>query len=625
MKSVSEAQGRAWLSQLMWMLVDLALWLVMLWVARWVRNDLEGPASLALDAEALLVTVGTLGTAVLVGSFSGLYSPIRRVWPGSPRETVVLFLVHLTAAVVGFVLAAIAMPGELMPRSTPLIAGAFVLGIATIARAVWRWAWPQLRPGPRPERILIFGAGSRAFQLLNTLPAANQSRRVPYRPVALFADEESAVGKLIHGIRALPTTEKELQSTIERTAATSLLIVTDEPAEPETIEMIKSVCDDEQVRVLVLPGESELTEIEQQAPLGAQLREINVSDLIGREALELDESGLQSVLEGRRVLVTGAGGSIGSELCRQVHRFNPAELIMLDRDEGGLHATQLSLTNTALLDGRDTVLTDIRDVKTLKAIFLERRPEVVLHAAALKHQPLLERYPTEAVQTNVLGTQNVLDAAAHCGAEIVVNVSTDKAANPTSVLGQSKRVAERLTAEMARKWPAMWVSVRFGNVFGSRGSVIETFNRQIEEGGPVTVTDPEVERFFMTIPEAAQLVLQATAVGRSGETLVLEMGKPVKISELARSLIRLHGKEDIVEIVYTGLRPGEKISEELVDDRETPQVGDRHELITEVTVAPYALSEGVRTATHDEDAARRFLERRGGSGIKASAGSRAQE
>ena len=234
--------------------------------------------------------------------------------------------------------------------------------------------------------------------------------------------------------------------------------------------------------------------------------------------------------------------------------FGLAELIMLDRDESALHAVQLSLTGRALLDGRDVVLCDIRDAEALNQIFLSRRPDVVFHAAALKHLPMLEQYPAEAVKTNVIGTLNVLAAAARADVELLVNISTDKAANPTSVLGYSKRVAERITAAYARSASGNYLSVRFGNVLGSRGSVLTAFAQQIADGGPITVTDPEITRYFMTIEEACQLVVQAGAIGRPGEALVLDMGKPVKILDVAHHLIRLARRP--VKIEFTGLRAG---------------------------------------------------------------------
>ena len=345
--------------------------------------------------------------------------------------------------------------------------------------------------------------------------------------------------------------------------------------------------------------------------------EVDVSELIGRTEVELDHEAIGLNLKGKKVLVTGAGGSIGSEICRQVHAFQPAALYMLDRDEGGLHAVELSIKGEALFRDGDVVLADIRDAQTLTELFCALKPDVVFHAAALKHLALLEQYPTEAVYTNVVGTYNVLQAAAACGASQVVNVSTDKAANPSSVLGTSKRCGERLTAYMAEHHEGLWVSVRFGNVFGSRGSVLSTFQQQIETGGPVTVTDPNVERYFMTIPEASRLVLQAATVGRTGETLVLEMGEPVKIAELARRLIELNRNNGTaaegVGIEFTGLREGEKMSEELVDERETPLVGDRHPMVTEVTVDKWEYEpERIEAALRCPNVAHEFLVAVGG-------------
>ena len=286
-------------------------------------------------------------------------------------------------------------------------------------------------------------------------------------------------------------------------------------------------------------------------------------------------------LAGQRVLVTGAGGSIGSELCRQLYRLRPAELIMLDRDESALHAVELALRGRALLDSEDAVLADIRDAGRVRQVFEQFRPQVVFHAAALKHLPLLERYPAEAVKTNVWGTQAVLDAAAACGVECFVNISTDKAADPVSVLGFTKRITERLTAQMAGQAGGTYLSVRFGNVLGSRGSVLTALSAQIAEGGPVTVTHPEVRRYFMSAAEAVQLVLQAAAIGRGGEALVLDMGHCVRIADLARRLTASACRD--VEIVFTGLRPGEKLTEDLLG-RGEPDYRPCHPLVMHVPV-----------------------------------------
>jgi dTDP-glucose 4,6-dehydratase len=288
---------------------------------------------------------------------------------------------------------------------------------------------------------------------------------------------------------------------------------------------------------------------------------VSIEDLIGRHPVDTEVESIADYLSGRRVLVTGAGGSIGSVLATQIARFNPAELMMLDRDESGLQSVQISIDGHGLLDTRDVILADIRDRATLMAIFADRRPEVVFHAAALKHLPMLEQYPEEAWQTNVLGTLNVLEAAQSVGVKTFVNISTDKAANPTSVLGHSKRAAEMLTAWAAQVTDERYLSVRFGNVIGSRGSMLPTFKKIIEAGGPLTVTHPDVTRFFMTIPEACQLVIQAGGIGKAQEVLILDMGEPVRILEVAQRMIAMSGKD--IEIVFTGLRTGEKLHEEL--------------------------------------------------------------
>ncbi len=302
---------------------------------------------------------------------------------------------------------------------------------------------------------------------------------------------------------------------------------------------------------------------------------------MGRRRVKINLDEISQYLLNRRVLVTGAGGSIGSELCRQLVRFNPAEIIMLDRDESALHEVQLSIYGRALLDTPQTVLADLRDATAINAIFENRKPQVVFHAAALKHLPLLERYPNEAYQTNVLGTLTMLRAARNSGVEVFVNISTDKAANPISVLGYSKRIAERLTADFAYgSGPGKYISVRFGNVLGSRGSVLMSFRDQIAKGGPLTVTHRGVTRYFMTISEAVQLVIQAGAIGSSGEVLVLDMGKPVNIYNVAEQLVRNSSKQIKIEVV--GLRVGEKVHEELFGNGEIDE-RPRHPLISHVS------------------------------------------
>ncbi|GAA4685216.1 hypothetical protein Prum_018780 [Phytohabitans rumicis] len=314
---------------------------------------------------------------------------------------------------------------------------------------------------------------------------------------------------------------------------------------------------------------------------------VPLGDILGRRQADIDLGSVGNHLAGKRVLVVGAGGSIGSEISQQVRDLDPAELTLVDRDESALHAVQLSLYGRALLSTPDTILADLRDAEAIRTIFATRRPQVVFHAAALKHLPLLQRFPGEAVKTNVWGTQTLLDAARDV--ECFVNISTDKAANPTSVLGYSKRITERLTAYAATQFPGRFLSVRFGNVLGSRGSVLTAFQAQAAAGGPITVTHPKVTRYLMTVQEAVHLVIQATAIGQCGEVLVANMGAPVAIEAVARHIAAAHGDASL-DIVYTGLRPGEKLHEDLFGSDEAA-LATRHPLISYVDVPPLDPSE----------------------------------
>ena len=319
--------------------------------------------------------------------------------------------------------------------------------------------------------------------------------------------------------------------------------------------------------VKILPSVTDLTSGKVRV---TDIRDIELADFLNRDEVDIDASSVRSYLTGKRVLVTGAGGSIGSELCRRILEFEPSRLIMMDHDENALHALQLSIEGRALLESPDLVLCDIRDRDAVRTVFEASHPHVVFHAAAHKHVTFLERFPSEGEKTNVQGTKNVLDAAAATGVETFVNISTDKAADPINVLGRTKRQAELMTAQMHQHGEGRYLSVRFGNVLGSTGSVVPTFVDQIEQGKPITVTDPHATRFFMTVSEAVLLVLQAGALGEGGDVLVLDMGEPVSINDLAiRLSLRLRpGTQP--NIVYTGLRPGEKLHEVLVSEDDAP-------------------------------------------------------
>lgn len=432
-------------------------------------------------------------------------------------------------------------------------------------RYVGRLALDKARkPGSGTEPAIIIGGagymGDRFLYTVLTDPPAS-----PIRPPVALLDDDPAKSRL-HlrgGVPVLGGRTTDIARVADRTGA-KLIVIAIGGADSVVLRELTDRGERAGLRVVVtrslmdsMLGESDRVDV----------RDIQIEDLIGRHPVDTNVELIAGYITGKRVLVTGAGGSIGSELCRQLAKFGPRELIMLDRDETGLQLAQLGTVGHGLLDTRDVVLADIRDADLLNAVFEDRRPEVVFHAAALKHLPMLEQYPDEAWKTNVIGSLNVLNAALRVGVTTFVNVSTDKAANPpTSVLGHSKRVAEKLTAWAGDRSGMRYLSVRFGNVIGSRGSMLPTFQALIAAGGPITVTHPEATRYFMTIPEACQLVIQAGGIGRAGEVLILDMGEPVSILEVAKRMIAMSGGN--IEIVFTGLRPGEKLHEDLVGSRE---------------------------------------------------------
>ena len=463
-----------------------------------------------------------------------------------------------------------------IPISTPLVGGVIALLLMFAARYVRRAQRERmLRPRADALPVLVFGAGEAGVRLVRTMLRDPQSA---YLPVGLIDDDPAKRHLRISGVPVVGDRTQLVQAAGDLEVAAVIIAI--RGASSSLVREVQDSAKQVGAECKILPSISEV--LDHRVEL-ADVRDVQVTDLLGRHQVETDIASIAGYITGRRVLVTGAGGSIGSELCRQLHRLSPGELIMLDRDESALHAVQLSIHGRALLDGSDLVLADIRDGEHLRQIFTDRRPEVVFHAAALKHLSLLEQFPGEAVKSNVWGTQTVLEAAAAAGVAKFVNISTDKAADPTSVLGYSKRIAERLTAHVAQRAPGAFVSVRFGNVLGSRGSVLTAFAAQIEAGGPLTVTHPDVTRYFMTVPEAVQLVIQAAAIGGPGEALVLEMGEPVRISDVAKQMAAGSGRD--VQIVYTGLRPGEKLHEDLFG---TGEDGKRslHPLISHVTVPP---------------------------------------
>ncbi len=583
----------------LWTIVDAAIWVGSLAFALWLRLDFA--ITTQFWAPLLVASVFVVSLHIALGWILGPYAIGHEL--GSFEETSEL---ARTTAVSGGILAALILvvPVIALPRSVPITGMALALTGMFAARFLIRSRRAQQAVRiDAAKRAIIFGAGSGGRILVQSLVRDPQSGIVP---VAML-DDDPRKGRLrIAGLRVRGT-RAELARVAERYGATTLVIAVPS-ATSEVVRDLSASAREAGLEVLVLPP---VREIFGGRPTASDLRNLDVADLLGRQPVDLDMAAIADQVTGKRVLVTGAGGSIGSELCRQLSRFAPARLVMLDRDESGLHGTQMSIEGRALLDSDDLALCDIRDVASVHAIFERTRPEVVFHAAALKHLTMLERHPGEAYKTNVVGTLNVLQAAKAVGVETFVNISTDKAARPTCVLGWSKRVAERLTAGFDGHVDGRYISVRFGNVLGSRGSVVIAFMEQIQQGGPVTVTHPDVERYFMLIPEACQLVLQAGAIGAGGEVMVLDMGSPVKIVDVAKTMIDLSGNHGI-DIVYTGLRPGEKLTEELFTPGEQIERSS-HPLISQVHVPALDARQIDTTLVQDDDQVREWMRNRGGS------------
>ena len=422
---------------------------------------------------------------------------------------------------------------------------------------------PRL-PKSGTERVLIVGSNQAAQQLANQICLARGKMR-EYEVVGFVDDDPKHQGMNINGAKILGKSEQIPALVGENDI--DVIIIARRPSYPEEMWQLISTCQKTAAQIKVLPDMIEVMEGRYEDPL--MIRDVNIEDILGRAPVVIDVESCKRILEDRVVLVTGAAGSIGSELCRQILGFEPRLLLALDNNETGLYELNLELSQKEH-PPLELVLADVSDWQKLKGVFQKHRPQVVFHAAAYKHVPMLEGFPDEALRINVMGTVTVSEVAHRYGAERFVLISTDKAVNPSSVMGASKRVGELWINSLAQHSDTTFASVRFGNVIGSRGSVLPTFARQIDLGGPITVTDPEMTRFFMSIPEAVRLVLQAATFSRGKDVFMLEMGEEVSILELAQRMIRLKGLrvDKDIEIVFTGVRPGEKLHEELAYGQE---------------------------------------------------------
>lgn len=412
----------------------------------------------------------------------------------------------------------------------------------------------------KDKRVVIIGAGGAGEKMLREI---FDNPYLHYCVVGFLDDDINKQGRSVHGVPVLGGVE-ELPKIVAEFKVERVFISVPSASGPQMRRLVE-ICKRSGIPHKTLPAIGEIIN----GNLTIALREVNYEDLLRRPPIQLDMAGIHDYLTDRRVLVTGCGGSIGSELCRQVMRFDPEELILVDASEENLYTIETELQHDLNFNRCCGILSRVQDRRVMEKIFAKYRPHVVFHAAACKHVPMLEKIPWEAIFNNVLGSQVVMEMALQHGTERFVLVSTDKAVRPANVMGTSKRIAELLLQSLQGNG-TNFMAVRFGNVVGSSGSVVPLFQRQIERGGPVTVTHPDVKRYFMSIPEASQLILQAASLGKGGEIFVLEMGTPVLIADMARDLIRLSGKEPDhdIQISYVGMRPGEKLFEELVSSQE---------------------------------------------------------
>jgi FlaA1/EpsC-like NDP-sugar epimerase len=549
------------------LIVDLLLIITSVLASFALRLDL-GPVFTSYLPSAYTMVIIALIVKPMVYYFFGLY---RRYWVyASIRELRLIAIATATAsvAVALFVIIVHSLGG--LPKGYPrsvlgidwLLSLFSVGGLRMIVRVLGEGGQiSQKADGlAGARRVVIVGAGDAGVLVVREMQRNPQTHM---KPVAFVDDDPEKLQKEIHGVKVVGKLE-EVAEVVERHHAHEVVIAI--PTAPgRVVRLVANLCRSGNIPFRTMPGIYELIGGKVNV---SRLREVDISDLLRRELAWIEDDKVGRTLRGMRVLVTGAGGSIGLEICRQVARWEPGQLALLGHGENSIFDALLELSENHPDLPLIPIIADIRDVDRIQDVFQGFRPEVIFHAAAHKHVPLMEVNIEEAVTNNILGTKSVVDAALACGTERLVLISTDKAVEPKSVMGATKRVAEMIVHQASLQSGRIFVSVRFGNVLGSRGSIVPIFKRQISRGGPVTVTHPEMERYFMTIPEAVHLVLQAAGIGSGGELFVLRMGEQVRILDLAEDLIRLSGLEpgEDVEIVFTGIRPGEKLSETLWDD-----------------------------------------------------------
>jgi FlaA1/EpsC-like NDP-sugar epimerase len=540
------------------MVLDAIIVFVVPYIALFVRFEGE------IDARFYTTWLNHAAIIVVVRLVTFyLYGLYNRLWRYAGINELISIVTAVTVSSL-IILSYMFMVGAVLPRSVHLLSWFFTIAIVGASRIGVRLIhhFRLRQQAVNTVNVLILGAGDAGAILAREL----QQRYYASKTLVGFIDDDPAKRhQMLMGVNVLGTRQEIPQIVIDKKVRE--IIVAIPSINGRLLREIVSDCRETGCTVKILPGLYEL--VDGQVTV-QQLRDINLEDLLRRDSVTLDLEQIKAYLKNKRVLITGAGGSIGSELCRQIAKMSPQSLVLIGKGENSIYEIDNEIKgkypNLRLIPR----IADIRDKKAIGDIFAEYKPQVVFHAAAHKHVPLMEDNPREAVVNNIFGTKTVAEAADRAGSEIFVMISTDKAVNPTSVMGATKRVAEFIIQAMSRVSITKFVAVRFGNVLGSRGSVIPLFKKQIAAGGPITVTHPDMQRYFMTIPEATQLVLQAGSMAKGGEVFVLDMGEPVKIVDMACDLIELSGLvpgKDI-QIEYTGLRPGEKMFEEILTAEE---------------------------------------------------------
>lgn len=555
-----------------WLGLDIAF----LWGSVYVAFLVHEDGSLSGGMTGMAAAYGAFNAAagVLAMFAFGLY---RRIWQYAGMRELLGLVRAAVVGSAGATVIALMVYGANVPLFAPVQSFMTMLLLMGGSRFLWRALCERfaIERGQRREtfrRTLLIGAGS-----CGTLFVKEMLQNEAYRakPVAFIDDDPYKHGLEIYGVPVLGG-RKDIPRIVEEQRIDDILIAMPSASKTQISELV-NIAKNTKTKLKIVPNFQQLLHGKPSAP---QIRDVSVEDLLGREPIRTDLKGIADYVENKVVLVTGAGGSIGSELCRQIAPFRPQTLVLLGHGENSIYTIEMELLGTFPELALKTVIADVQDRTRMEEVFRTLRPEVVFHAAAHKHVPLMERNPAEAIKNNVLGTKNVADCADAFGAERFVLISTDKAVNPTSIMGTTKRIAEMYIQGLDKMSETKFVAVRFGNVLGSRGSVIPRFKQQIAAGGPVTVTHPEMVRYFMTIPEAVQLVIQAGSFAQGGEVFILDMGSPVRIYDLAVDLIRLSGFEPGVEIdiAFTGIREGEKLFEELLT-KEEGLTSTRHDRI----------------------------------------------